>query len=370
MKDDNDLLNNALDSAEATIIEDRDPVDAPAQEVVEDKPIKIEGAPEDEKVEQAKEPVLDQVAETETTDQPGPQIASEPEIAAPVFWSNEQKALWTEATPALKQVIAARELQLQQHISRFANQAKKAETYEQRFYSDFETPEAAERHKAELRLQGLKDPIDELHRARDWDRLFKADPATAIYDLAAKNNLQIQIMGEAQESFTQESNDPRYQKLESKLTQLETEREQEREQAKQAQLAQEVNTFKQGTDETGQPIAPFAAMYAPQIDQAYQQIMAIAEEQGNFLSVIEGLKHAYSYVKAEVEKIHGKPTAPKAKDPQKEIEQAKRAQAAATSTSGAPTSGVNSKPRLKGNDFNEKIESAFDIAYARASSAR
>ena len=368
MKDDNDLLNNALDSAEASIIEDRDPVDAP--EPTKEK-VEIQGSPdEDEQPESSEEPVLDQAAETETAEQPEAQEASAPDIAPPVFWSNEQKALWTEATPALKQVIAARELQLQQHISRFANQAKKAETYEQRFYSDFEAPEAAERHKAELRLQGLKDPIEELHRYRDWDRVFKSDPASAIYDLAAKNGLQIQIQGEVLETFANQSVDPRYTEIESKLARLETEREQEREQAHQMQLAQEVNAFKSGTDETGQPIAPFAAMYAPQIDQAYQQIMAIAEEQGNFLSVGQGLKHAYDYIRSEVQKVHGKP-APKARDTQKEIEQAKRAQAAATSTNGAPTSGVVSqKPRLKGKDFNEKFDSAFDAAFERASSAR
>lgn len=382
MKDDNDLLNSALDGAEAQILETSDPVETPAVEEESSdrardesgkfaKAEKIQGAEEaeDESAAAEEEQVSDQVAETETATQPEAQ-APVTDIAPPVFWSAEQKALWTEATPALKQVIAARELQLQQQVSRFANQAKKAETYEQRFYSDFEAPEAAERHRAELRLQGLKDPIEELHRYRDWDRVFKSDPASAIYDLAAKNGLQIQIMGEANESFTQQSTDPRYEQIQTEIQQLREEREQERAQAKEQQLAQEVNAFKSGNDETGQPIAPFAAMYAPQIDQAYQQIMAIAEEQGNYLTVTQGLRHAYDYVKAEVAKIHGTQPAP-VKQTQPTVEQAKRAQAAATTVSGAPTSGIaNQKPRLKGKDFNEKFEAAFEIAHARADSAR
>jgi hypothetical protein len=367
MKDDNQLLNSAMDSAEAQILESRDPVEPEETK----KEVEIEGAPEVEQVEpEEKEQNLDQEAETENEAQAAAPIADDSGAPPPVFWSNEQKALWAQATPALKQVIAARELQLQQQVSRFANQAKKAEQYEQRFYSDFEAPEAADRHKAELRLQGLRDPIDELHRYRDWDRVFKADPASALYDLARKNNLQIQINGEVDETYSQQSNDPRYEEIRNEFQALKTERESERAAQKEQQLASEVNAFKSGKDSTGQPIAPFASMYAPQIDQAYQQIMAIAEEQGTPYSVTQGLNAAYEYVKSEVSKIHGI-AAPKQKDPQLTIEQAKRAQDAATSVNGAPTSGVaTQKPRLKGKNFNEKFDSAFDVAYERANGAR
>lgn len=385
---DQELLNSAMDRAEETLapapVETEapqiDPVEEAAEVAIQEKSAKGRDAsgkftkkaadpePEAPAEEAPAEEISDQAASAETVaEEVQAEPVTEPEIPAPAFWSADEKALFAKAPREVQEVIARRELMLQQQISRAANGGKKAEEYEQRFYADFERPEAAQIHRDQMRAQGITDPIAELHRYRAWDRVFRGDIKTGISDLMRKNNLTpYDFTDEAQESQAQ-YHDPRVDEIAAKAEAAERKLQELQEaqaQREQAQLVTFIETFKAGKDSWGQDRKEFATIYAPQIDAECTKLMS----QGQALDV--ALNQAYESVKAQVNQLHGikKPSPIAPKTTEQKIAEAKKAQAAASAQSGAPRTGMASqKPRLKGNNFNEKFDSAFNDAYERAS---
>lgn len=298
--------------------------------------------------------------------------AAEP-IKPPVFWSAERKKLFEKAAPELQKVIADRELELQQQISRAAREGSNG-SYEKRFYEDFESPEAANLHRAKLKAQGISDPIAELQRYRAWDRVVEADPLAVCADLLRKNGFSPHDLLNEANGVQREPNqyqDPRVDEAIKRADAAEREIQEFKANQEIARKAHFVNSFKEGLDSTGQKRKDFCELYSFQIDQAFQN----AKAEYPMATDEQLLDHAYESVKAAVSQFHGAPAAPKPEvkpQPTKEerIANAKKASAAASKSFGGPNTGtVSQKPRLKGKNFSEKFDSAFEIAEARANSA-
>jgi hypothetical protein len=350
------MLDRALDAAESKLDNEAETVEKPVKQVEITESEAIEEAPEQEQN-------SDQEANVEAAD-PAQAQEQTPEadmqVNAPAFWSTEQKALFAGASKPLQKVIADSFLAVQQHTSRLANEAQRAKAFERDMYSDMENdPQKVADHKAQLRLNNIKNEVEELHRYRDWDRVFKSNVSAGLIDLGRKNNITPETYaalyyGENVEHDEQLQEDPRIEELQNELKSWKEQQEVER-------LTSTVNTFKQGVDARGQVRERFSVAYAPQIDAAVKEI----EQEYPEMQLSEKLHHAYEYVYGQVAELHNLSTSqPQAKAPVKPeaIAAAKKAQvAAASSTTGAPTTGIPSqRSRLKGKNFSEKLDNLLD----------
>jgi hypothetical protein len=381
-KSDNDFLDRALDSAEAVIdSEKKEVIEEPIEgaEDLEKESKEVESTEKESVVEKtapvrgkdgkfskaptSEEEDLDQSANVESQEvaaQATPEAP--PPIGAPAFWSAEQKAIFAKAPRELQEVIAQRELTLQQHISRTANEAEKGKALEKRFYADFESPEEIQKHKAQLAVQGLSDPIAELHRYRAWDRILTSDVKTGIADLMRKNGLTPYDFTDEAMANGQESYDPRIDTALEKAEAAERQLKEWQEKQEQQVIAQKIEAFKNGVDSTGQSRRQFVELYAPQISSVYDRVLREHPE----ATMEEALEVATDAVRNAVNELHApKQVAPAKPVRTKEqiIADAKKAQDAATTMSGSPTTGtVPKKSKLKGNSFKERLESALDVA--------
>lgn len=376
MKEDNEMLDSAIDEA-LNAVEERSK--SSEQEAstkkaeTHDEPVGDESADETNEAEAQEETDLDQEASAENNQDEG-QAIPEPEttVDAPAFWSAEEKAAFAKADPALRDIIKRRELAAQQHISRLNNEAKNGKGYEQRFYSDFESPEAANLHKAKLYAQGINDPIAELHRYRAWDKVLTSDPHAVISDLMRKNGFTpYDFTNEANYEPENQYQDPRVDEALRRAEAAEKAFQDFKAQQDQAKLAEVVNTYKSGKFDDGQPRERFMAIYAPQIDQAF---MALGKNPNyQHLNDADRLHHATEYVRGQVNELHGIKSGVKKELPQKTreqiIQESKKAQAAASATTGAPNTAsisASKRPRLRGKTDGERVGSAIDIALDRA----
>lgn len=315
------------------------------------------------------EEITDQEANVETDEEIADESPIEP-IRPPAFWTAERKKLFEEAPRSLQEVIAARELELQQQISRAASKTNGVD--EKRFFEDFETPEAANLHRAKLKAQGINDSIGELHRYRAWDRVLEADPHAVIADLMRKNGYTPNDFYENAYEV-QEPNQYKDPRVEDAIKRAEAAENLVKEYTTKQENAQRqtwFNSFKEGVDSEGDTRKDFCELYAFQI----QNEVVKAQAQYPMATEAELVNHAYEIVKQGVRAFHG--IQPKTQAPVKpqltkeeRIAQARKASQAASNSVGGPNTGtVSQKTSLKGKNFSEKFDSAYDIAEARANS--
>lgn len=380
-KEDNDLINNAIESAQEKLgVSDDKDIEAPKaeSEATSEAPdtVEVEESTTETPLEESEtETDTDQVANVESsTSEEQPQAAQTEQIEPPAFWTAERKALFSKAPPELKKAIAEEALRQQQHMSRLANESQRGKQWESRVNSDFQSKEEFEAHRAQLRLQGVQDEVAELHRYRDWNRLMKSDPITAVRGLIDQfqitpDELNSGALSDEQERY---ANDPRVDAVIEELRQEREAREQAERQREHQSLASQINTWKSGSDKFGKPRAEFSALYAPQIDSEWQQILNEAAQSGIQLSLEESLNHAYERVQGRIFKAHGiNPSAPKQPTPEQRAAQVAKVQSAVTRASGAPRSDViTKKPRKQYKNDKERVEAAMKRAEEKISAHR
>lgn len=372
MKDDHELLDSALDSA----IEELDTRSKSEAESVDTKDVPVTDgtsssneAPESKEAE-SKETDLDQesveTAEPEGTAEARP--PANPPLAAPVHWSPERAAVFAKIPREGQEIILAREQELERKLQQATTSGGRA--FEQRIYSDFDSPEAVNLHRAKLHANGIADPIQELHRYRAWDRVLESDPYSAIQSLMQKNGFTPNdFLGGDVGQPENQYQDPRVEDA-LKRAEAAEKRIQDFEQKQEtARLGSVVNAFKSGNFEDGTPRAKFVTVYAPQISQAYDTLAQNPDYQ--HLGEQDLLHYATEFVRSQVNELHGvkpAPKAPPAKTREQIIAESKKAQAAATATTGAPNTVTlaNKRSRLKGKNESERVGSAVDIALDRA----
>jgi hypothetical protein len=384
-KEDNEMLDRALDAAEArlseetpvpdeTEVEDNPEVpdeteenSSPSEkEVVEAEEVKQftkkEAAPEKQGKptkgqKQAKQKDLSgQDANVEVVE------AEPPPIDLPTFWPAELKAAAAKAPRDVVDLFAKHDAQRAQWANRIAAESERGRAIEKRANEIFEP------RKAELLANKIKDPFDAVEYLLGWDEVFKKDPMLGISDLMRKNGLTpYDFIEDGRGAYPQggaQYEDPRVEEAlrEAKEAKESLQKWQEDQQTKS--MASEIESFKDEKDSSGQVRRPFAEAYAPQISQAVEAIQRLNPQ----MSLKEALSHGYDYVLDESRKmfgVNGKVNGAPAKDPNQAIAAAKKAKAAASSIKGSPSSEATSpRPRLKGKNFNEMIDSALDNAFS------
>lgn len=373
-----EAIDRALDKAEAQMAETNsvsepvESIESPATDLAVDKAmldkVQEQQAPEPTKKERVKDEkgrflktakaeaptpdLSDQEAEVDPTkqEQQGESPQEQTAVEAPTFWTAEQKLAFSKAPVEVQKTIADYEAQRNEWANRIATEAEKGKAYERRM------SEAVKPYDLELKAQGI-DPIQATERLLAWDAIFRADPRAAISDLMQKNGLSPHdfMQDETQEQYP---DDPRIgeaaKRAEEALAKV-TEYETRQKQAEETAFRNEVESFKNGSDSRGQVRRQFAEMYAPQISQTADIITR------NYPNMPrqEVLNHAYEYTMTEIRKSFGVPqvSQPAPKQPEQIAAQAKKAQAAASSVTGAPASGSSTaRPRAK------TIDEALDRA--------
>lgn len=293
-----------------------------------------------------------------------PQAQSTKSLDAPTFWSAEQKALWAKVPSDVQAVIAQRELNAQQQVSRLTTENQTAKTFHARLYSDFETPQAAETHKAELALNGIKDPIDELHRYRAWDKVFKTNIVTGIKSLMQKNNLSVDQLLQDGSNQYQPPLDPRIEQALASADEAKRLANEQKDYFSKLQtdaVNSELKTFRDGKDSYGNVRDKFVGMYEPQITGVFTQIL----QQYPHLTKQQALDHAYEFTMQEVRNVMGVTTQPSG------VKQVASTQAptipnkalkAKTSVSGSPSNGT-SATRPKAKTIDEALDRAEEALY-------
>lgn len=385
--DDNDMLDRALDAAEAKLAglaEEPEPSEAPEESTISEE------APSEEKAAAPKTPERDrdesgkfvkskgakpstpkqtkqdpdQAADVET--QAAEEQSEEsgqdaiPPSEAPMFWSAEEKAAFAKAPADIQRIITAKEAQRNEYVNRLANESQQARSIAEKLYKGFEP------HRARLQLTGVKDPLEELDRYRAWDEIFRSDVKAGITDLMRKNGLTAYDFVEDQGQAQQYQTDPRVEQTYAEAQEakrLAEELKQQLEFQKQAAANQYLETFKQGKGSQGEVRSQYFEFYRPHIVQAMGEILNAQPH----MSEDQALNHAYEFVMQEMRKIHGtngtykNGTNGAVKDPQTIVAQAKKAQAAASSVTGAPSSGANA-PRPRAKTIDEALDRAFERA--------
>ena len=392
---DNEVIERAMDAAEASMAE------TSASEVVPTETADTEGKTEDlvetvetkkalEKSEETKDPETPKIerakdgkfTKSAKFDKAGKRIQpqqdfktnnanvvdteaqitlSEPvAIEPPTFWSSEDKANFAKATPEVRKAVLRYEEQRNKYVSQLQRDAERGKTYETKLYEGYDPKDIAS-HKAELRLNGVRDEVEELHRYRAWDKIFKSDPKRAISALMQKNGINAQALSEDEQN--QEYIDPRIEQAMQEAQAAKMQAEELKasfEAQKDEAFRGSVDSFKAGKDSQGNTRKAFAEMYAPQISQVYDAIQA-----QNPMPMNQALNHAYEHVlKIAREQFGVKASlgqiAPKATEEVMAL--AKKAKAASSSISGAPKNSVGiSRPKAKTID--EALDRAEEQVY-------
>lgn len=377
--EDNDVIDRALDAAEAKLI-DTEAEAAPSPEteasetpgtdkLIEDaelkkvldkensKPVTKAAKTRDESgkfQKTTKKAAPKQILSDQETDVSDPEatltapVAEESPVEIPAFWSAELKKAAAEAPPALVKKFAEHDAQREQWARRSVSEAEPAKAIVKRLYEGFEPV------KDEARLNGIDNPVDELERYRAWDNIFKRDTMTGVVDLARKNGITPEQFAQAFYGYA-EANPPSDPRIDEALQeakqakQMAEQYQQQLAQQSQATLVSEVETFKKGKDSTGQVREPFAKLYAPQIAQEYDRLVA----ENPHLRPNEVLTQAYENIVGSARKafgINGKPAQPTTVD-------VKKAQSIASSANGAPALG-KSAARPPAKSIDEAIDRA------------
>jgi hypothetical protein len=367
--EDNEMLDRAMDAAEASLTPDEpeapETSEAPESPEIEgvDASTETEGAepaPEPVKAKTrdasgkfaAKQPVSDQSTNVEPE---STQAETFEPASMPAFWPAElKKAVAQGSKEEVIKNLLAYDTKRSEGWNRFVQETEGARQIAKQLHDGWEA------NKDRMVLQGIKSPIEELERYRAWDKVLTSDIKSGIRKLMADNGLTPEsLYDDDSEQYYQEqsANDPRVEEALARAQKVEQEWTEYRQSQERELFVRQVDSFKDATDSQGQLRRPFAEKFAAQITQRSEMIGQANPE----LSLIDVLTQAYDEVKSEVMSFSGSVAKP---NPAALAANAQKAQAAASSVNGAPSAAILApKSRLKGNNFNEKLDSAINKAF-------
>ena len=366
-----DLVEKALDAAMDKI--DAETPDEPVAESVQEEaeptlePVAEEQSEEAEQISGEEANVEEDKASEGAVEAEKPAEPEAEPIEIPTFLPAETKALLAEASPALRKNLIAAYNQQENTVRRALSESGTLKAEKARVDEVFAP------HKTRLQAQGVKDIADLASRALAWDELITKDPKAFVIAQMRQNGITPQdLLEDTGNDPGQQYTDPRVDEALERAERAEKAFEEFQANQTKAQLASELETFKNGKDSTGLVRRQFVEMLEPQIARTVAAIKADPEYQ--HLTNEQVLHHAYEY---EVSQARSgfkavAPVAPKPMPTKEEVEkQAAKQKAATGSVRGAPASGTSTpRPRLKGNSFEEKLNSALDIGMSRTATNR
>lgn len=198
---------------------------------------------------------LDDLTASNTTEEPeSKEQATEPtEAAAPAFeapkhWSEEDRAVFEKLEGS------ARDLVLQLHKKTEAAHTRRSQELAEEKKKVEEITQTLEPYRAELRNAGLReaDVVKQGIAAINWDYKLRTDPINTAKQLLQNYNIPL-------EQITNEYIDPDISALHNEIQQLKNAVQEEKtnkELQSRSKLQQEVDAFRQQTDENGNPKYP------------------------------------------------------------------------------------------------------------------
>lgn len=373
---DHSIIDRALDSAQERIDDaaSPDPVEVPVKEETKEAPEVEEveqplAAEADEKISGKEANEGEDKASEETVEAAKPAESEVEPIEIPAFLPAETKALLAEANPALRQKIVAAYNQQEQTTRRALSESGQLKAEKARVDEVFAP------HRTRLQAQGVKDIADLASRALAWDELITKDPKAFVIAQMKQNGITPQDLMQEDAGYDpgQQVNDPRVDEALEAAKQAKEQFESFQLEQQRTVLTQELESFKQGKDSSGVTRKAFVEMFEPQIAETIKLIKS--DPQYNHLSRQDVMHHAYEYVVSNARASGFQFVTPAQKAApltnEQVIANANKQKAAASSVKGAPASGTSKpRPRLKGDSFEEKLNSAMDIAESRSSTGR
>lgn len=345
-KEDKDLIDRALDAAEEEL----------AIKAEKEPPAAVE-AEEEESDQTADESAQESApAEKEGAEQsePEPEVPQEElAIEPPQYWSAEKKALFAKAPKEVQQAVAEYEQQRTQWASRIAGESNEGLAWKKKVDEGF-APFAEK-----LKEDGIADPIEAAVKLLKWNETFETNPIGGLLELMQANGVALEDLQYAIQSggaytppATQANGyqDPRIEKALAEAAEAKRLAEQQVkwvQERQQQETLSEVTRFKTSTDSEGNPRKAFAEMYAPQISMVAEQL----QKQNPGMGLYQSLETAYEQVLAQARSMFG------ASKPQPQKLVPEKAKAAASSVTGAPSSGGTAKKRKV-----DSIDEALDLA--------
>lgn len=359
-----DAAFDKIDAAEPDPVEE--PVEEPQTEVEEEQPLAAEA---EEQISDKEANVEEDKAPEGSTEAAKPVETNDEPIEIPAFLSAETKALLAEATPALRKKMIS-EYEQRENTTRRALQESSSLKAERARVEEVVKP-----HSTRLRAMGIKETADIVDRALAWDELITKDPRSFIIAQMKQNGISPQDLLEdgVVDTGASQYQDPRVDEALEAARAAKEQLENFQLEQQRTVLSQELETFKSGKDARGATRKAFVEMFQPQIAETIKQIKANPEF--SHLDRGQVLHEAYEYVVQNALSSGFQfvtPAQPKPAPTKEEIAKTTaKQQAASGSVRGAPASGTSTpRPKLKGKDFNEKLESALDIGMSRAYTSR
>jgi len=295
-------------------------------------------------------------AEPEETDESAPVDVAIPASDLPEFWPADLKALASKAPKELLAKFKEYDHGRTEWANKTAGESSRGKQIEQRVTEVF----APYRNK--LVHAGIKDPIDATERLLAWNEMLTSDNLQerkgAISKLLQQAGMTPHDLLDDDEQDSQSdpiNYDPIAEEALDEARQAREDFQSYKRELQEEKIGAEISQFRAGKDSTGSDREPFVRMFEPQIADAVTEIRNMRPD----LSSAEQLHHAYEFVIGEARKS-GMLSSPSRAPP------AGRAIAAASSVSGSRAAVAPSRSKLKGNSFEEKLDSALDEALDNA----
>lgn len=261
-------------AAEAAFAED---VPEVTEKVTDDKPRNEKGqfASKTNKPEEREEPETPDIETPEPSDTPE---AKEPEAAAPVSWTAEEKALFAKLPPDLRQTVARRESEREKAFT-----AKMQETAEHRKVAE-SFLEVAQPYMPMIKAEG-GDAVTAFSSLLNAAYQLRQNPAATLQQLAQQFGVDL---GQLQRSNPSQYEDPQLQGLAGELQSLKNALYQSQMQQQQAYQEYEQRTHQEITKKAQQELAAFEAEQRPYFDQLKPRMAELLRS-----GVASDLKAAY-----------------------------------------------------------------------------
>lgn len=346
-----DIIDKAMDAAESEIeaTAEAEPVETETTEdPVETQEIAKRIAPEKKQRTKSEETESESEEEADSVEA-APEPQPEPASDLPEYMPAKLKAALSKVSKEVRDEFVAYDQQRTEWANKLHGESSKGKQIEQKM------GEVYEPYRQKLAMAGIRDPLEATSRVLAWNEMLTSDNED---DAKRAFSILLRQRGWTPEDLlndAQQDQDPNYDPRIDEAFEAAKAAREELEEFKRGQAAekanQEIATFRAGRDSTGAEREPLVRYFEPQIADALVQIRQARPE----MSSQEQLHHAYEYVIGEARKS-GILAAPQQRAP------AAKALAAASSVTGSPGTAVTAKRKLKGKDFDDKLNSALDEA--------
>jgi len=271
------------------------------------------------------------------------EIPEKASISAPQSWPAEKKALFAEASPALREFIAEREAQVVRGFQQKALEISR----DRESISDLTSAIAP--HADMYADMGVDSPGELVSRLIDADILLRTDPVNQLRYLCEINGVHpSQLLLEPSEA---PQNDPRLNQLEYKIRAWEEQQAASTEAQHQASiqsLSEQIDYFKNEADVNGQPMRPHIDL----IEDAMATRIRQLRQSDPTLPVPALLQKAYDDVVSPIR------DSAKSQHSDALRQKSEKARRAASSLRGSP--GGSHGQAQTGKDWRSVLEASYD----------